>query len=73
MAYCKECAARRKLLMEAAFEGRLAAAVGHAVKGAAEMAGVKPKTAVAETEATAPEVDAPGAATIASEVEMQAN
>lgn len=48
MAYCRECAARRKLLMEATFEGRLSAAMGHAVAGAAEIVGLKQKTGEAE-------------------------
>lgn len=58
MVYCKECAARSKLLREAAFEGRLAAAMGHAVKGAAEIIGLKEKTGVAELGAAqAPEAE----------------
>lgn len=55
MAFCKDCAARSALLREAAFEGRLAAAMGHAVKGAAEMVGLKEKTGEAELRA---EIDA---------------
>lgn len=51
MVFCKDCAARSALLREAAFEGRLAAAMGHAVKGAAEMVGLKEKTGEAELRA----------------------
>lgn len=51
MPYCKDCAARSALLREAAFEGRLAAAMGHAIKGAAEMVGLKDKTGAAELDA----------------------
>jgi hypothetical protein len=40
---CKECAERREALIDAVLEGRIAAAAGHALKGAAEMAGIKPK------------------------------
>jgi hypothetical protein len=40
---CKECRERREAMIEAALQGRLMAAAGHAVKGAAEMVGVKPK------------------------------
>jgi len=40
---CKECLERREQMIEAALQGRLLAAAGHAVTGAAEMAGIKPK------------------------------
>ncbi len=40
---CKECAERREALIDAVLEGRIAAATGHAIKGAAEMVGLKPK------------------------------
>lgn len=41
---CKDCAARQSLLREAVFKAKMAEALGHAVKGAAEMVGIKPKT-----------------------------
>lgn len=40
---CKECRERREKLIDAALQGRLLAAAGHAVSGAAEMVGLKPK------------------------------
>jgi hypothetical protein len=40
---CKECRERREAMIEAALQGRLMAAAGHVVKGAAEMAGLRPK------------------------------
>lgn len=40
---CKECLERREKMVEAALQGRLLAAAGHAVTGAAEIAGLKPK------------------------------
>lgn len=40
---CKECRERREAMIEAALQGRLLAAAGHAVAGAAEMTGLKPK------------------------------
>jgi hypothetical protein len=40
---CKECRERREAMIEAALQGRLMAAAGHAVNGAAEMVGLKPK------------------------------
>lgn len=39
---CKECRERREAMVEAALQGRLLAAAGHAVTGAAEMLGIKP-------------------------------
>lgn len=40
---CKACTERREAVIDAALEGRIAAAAGHLVKGAAEMVGLKPK------------------------------
>jgi hypothetical protein len=40
---CKECRERREKMIEAALQGRLLAAAGHAVAGAAELTGIKPK------------------------------
>ncbi len=40
---CKECRERREAMVEAALQGRLLSAAGHAVTGAAEMVGLKPK------------------------------
>lgn len=40
---CRECLERREKLIDAVLEGRIAAAAGHALKGAAEMVGIKPK------------------------------
>lgn len=40
---CKECVERREKLIDAVLEGRIAAAAGHAIKGAVEMVGLKPK------------------------------
>ena len=45
---CKECAERREKLINAVIEGRIAAAAGHAFKGAAEMAGLKAKAPAIE-------------------------
>ncbi|WIY54155.1 hypothetical protein O9Z70_06435 [Devosia sp. YIM 151766] len=47
---CKECQERREAVVDAVLEGRIAAAAGHLVKGAAEMVGLKPKTATTEYE-----------------------
>lgn len=49
---CENCEERRQKMIDAVLEGKLAAAAGHAVKGAAEMIGIKPKTAVSEKKAT---------------------
>lgn len=46
--HCKDCAARRKMARDALFKAKLAEALGHVVKGAAEIVGVKPKTGAAE-------------------------
>lgn len=45
---CKECAERRKLAREALLRSATGEAVGHVIKGATEMVGIKPKTATAE-------------------------
>lgn len=50
---CKECLERREKVINAVLEGRIAAAAGHVAKGAAEMVGLKPKTATVENEAMA--------------------
>lgn len=41
---CRECIERREKLIDAVIEGRIAAAAGHALKGVAEMTGLKEKT-----------------------------
>lgn len=51
---CKECAERREALIDAVLEGRIAAAAGHAIKGAAEIVGIKPKTGARRSRATKP-------------------
>jgi predicted methyltransferase MtxX (methanogen marker protein 4) len=40
---CEACNERRKQMLDALLEGKIAAAVGHAVKGAAEMVGLNGK------------------------------
>lgn len=45
---CPECEVRRKAVRDAWVNGRIAAAAGHVVKGAAEMAGLKRKTGAVE-------------------------
>lgn len=45
---CKECIERRNKMVEDALQGRILAAAGHAFKGAAEMVGLKEKTATSE-------------------------
>lgn len=40
---CKACEERRQKVLDAILEGKIAAAAGHALKGAAEMVGLKPK------------------------------
>lgn len=47
----KDCEARRQMLREAIFQAKLSEALGHAVKGVAEIVGVKPKTGEAERKA----------------------
>lgn len=49
---CENCEERRQQMIDAVLEGKLAAAAGYAVKGAAEMIGIKPKTALSEKKAT---------------------
>lgn len=52
---CDDCEARYRLMRDAILEGKLMAAAGHAVKGAAEMTGLVEKTGVedeAEAKAT---------------------
>lgn len=41
---CTDCEARRKLARDAWVTGKIGEAAGHLAKGAAEMAGLKPKT-----------------------------
>lgn len=41
---CTDCEARRKLVRDAWVNGKIGEAAGHMAKGAAEMAGLKPKT-----------------------------
>lgn len=45
---CKECAERRKLAREALLRSAVGEAVVHVAKGAAELVGVKKKTATAD-------------------------
>lgn len=45
---CKECIERREKLIDAVIEGRIAAAAGHALKGAAELVGLKAKAPTVE-------------------------
>lgn len=45
---CADCEARRKMAREALLSAKLGEALGHAVKGAAEMVGVKEKTGADE-------------------------
>ena len=40
---CKACEERRQKVLDAILEGKIAAAAGHALKGAAEMVGIKAK------------------------------
>lgn len=58
---CKDCEARaarlRAALLTARMGGPVAPVVTEAAKGAAEWAGLKEKTAVAETEAEEPETE----------------
>lgn len=55
---CKECIERREKVINAVLEGRIAAAAGHMAKGAAEIVGLKPKTATIENEELAGQVEA---------------
>ena len=45
---CKECEERRRLAREALLRSAVGEAAVHVVKGAAEMAGIKKKTATAD-------------------------
>lgn len=45
---CKECEERRRLAREALLRSAVGEAVVHVVKGAAEMAGIKKRTATAD-------------------------
>ena len=47
---CRNCRARSQMLQDAVLEMKLAKAAGHAVKGAAEILGLKEKTGAAEME-----------------------
>lgn len=47
---CKECFERRELARKAMLRGAALKAAGHVAKGAAEMAGLKTKTASQEAE-----------------------
>ncbi|WP_116654424.1 hypothetical protein [Pelagibacterium sediminicola] len=47
---CKECAERREKVINAVLEGRIAAAAGHVMKGAAEMVGLTPKASIESAE-----------------------
>jgi hypothetical protein len=61
---CKECLERREQLINAALEGRIAAAAGHALKGAGQMIGIVPKVptetldGVVDTDGEAREIEA---------------
>ena len=52
---CPECEARRKLARDALVKAKIGEALGHVVKGVAEMAGMKEKTG--DQELKAKEVD----------------
>lgn len=45
---CADCEARRKMARDALLRAKLGEALGHVVKGAAEIVGVKEKTGAAE-------------------------
>lgn len=47
---CKQCAERRRLAREALLNAKTKKAVGHIVKGVAEFTGLRPKTAIQESE-----------------------
>lgn len=59
---CTDCAARAKMMRDDLLNARMAQALGHAVKGVAEMAGLKEKTGAAELEAkeNGPVIRGPG-------------
>jgi DNA-binding TFAR19-related protein (PDSD5 family) len=48
---CPECEARRKLARDALVKAKIGEALGHVVKGVAEMSGVKEKTGNLELKA----------------------
>jgi|GEM_PF-3659131 len=50
---CKNCEERRKLAREALLRSAVGETIIHIAKGAAEMAGLKKKTAIAEKKAVA--------------------
>jgi len=50
---CKECEERRRLAREALLRSAVGEAAVHVVKGAAELAGIKRKTATADREKAA--------------------
>lgn len=45
---CKDCEARRAMLRDAVLQSKIKEALGHAVKGVAEIVGLKPKTGEVE-------------------------
>lgn len=45
---CKDCEARRKMAREALYKAKVGTAATHLAKGAAELTGLKKKTAVKE-------------------------
>lgn len=54
MSECKDCAARRQMMRDALVNAKISEALGHAVKGVAEAAGLKPKTGAAELSKSTP-------------------
>lgn len=48
---CPDCEARRKLAREALVNSKISEALGHFVKGAQEIAGIRPKTGQKEAAA----------------------
>lgn len=48
MSECKDCEARRQMMRDALVNAKIQEALGHAVKGVAEVVGLKPKTGAAE-------------------------
>lgn len=46
---CPACEARRRMLRDALMQAKLKESLGHAVKGAAEIIGVKPKYGIEES------------------------
>lgn len=45
---CPDCAARRQLIRNAFLNAKIAEAIGHVAKGAAEIVGLKEKTGAAD-------------------------